>query len=193
VANQSMVMAGAIDSDASDKAGRFYRFCDCFNIPILTIADVPGYLPGVKEEYKGIIRHGAKMLYGYIEAEVPKLLVVVRKAYGGSWAAMGSKTMGADFSYAWPTAEMAIMGAEGAVEILYRKELQAAEDRSAVKQEKIEEYRNKFNSPYLYGGKMVIDFLIRPQDTRAHLYRALKLLWNKPQEKIPRKHGNVPL
>jgi acetyl-CoA carboxylase carboxyltransferase component len=106
---------------------------------------------------------------------------------------MGSKTMGADFSYAWPTAEMAIMGAEGAVEILYRKELQAAEDRSAVKQEKIEEYRNKFNSPYLYGGKMVIDFLIRPQDTRAHLYRALKLLWNKPQEKIPRKHGNVPL
>jgi len=193
VANQSMVMAGAIDSDASDKAGRFYRFCDCFNIPILTMADVPGYLPGVKEEYKGIIRHGAKMLYGYIEAEVPKLLVVVRKAYGGSWAAMGSKTMGADFSYAWPTAEMAIMGAEGAVEILYRRELQAAEDREAAKQEKIEEYRNKFNSPYLYGGKMVIDFLIRPQDTRAHLYRALKLLWDKPQEKIPRKHGNVPL
>ncbi len=193
VANQSMVLAGAIDSDASDKAARFYRFCDCFNIPILTLADVPGYLPGVKEEYKGIIRHGAKMLYGYVEAEVPKLLVVVRKAYGGSWAAMGSKTMGADYSYAWPTAEMAIMGAEGAVEILFRKELQAAEDREALKQEKIEEYRNKFNSPYLYAGKMVIDFLIRPQDTRAHLYRALKLLWNKPQEKIPRKHGNIPL
>ncbi|MFB3924577.1 MAG: acyl-CoA carboxylase subunit beta [Syntrophales bacterium] len=193
VANQSMVLAGAIDSDASDKAARFYRFCDCFNIPILTLADVPGYLPGVKEEYKGIIRHGAKMLYGYVEAQVPKLLVVVRKAYGGSWAAMGSKTMGADFAYAWPTAEMAIMGAEGAVEILYRKELQAAEDREAVKKEKIDEYRNKFNSPYLYAGKMVVDFLIRPQDTRAHLYRALKLLWNKPQERIPRKHGNIPL
>jgi acetyl-CoA carboxylase carboxyltransferase component len=193
VANQSMVLAGAIDSDASDKAGRFYRFCDCFNIPILTLADVPGYLPGVKEEYKGIIRHGAKMLYGYIEAEVPKFLVVIRKAYGGSWAAMGSKTMGADLSFAWPTAEMAIMGAEGAVEILFRKELQNADDRDAVKKEKIEEYRHKFNSPYLYAGKMVVDFLIRPQDTRAHLYRSLKLFWNKPQEKIPRKHGNVPL
>ena len=133
------------------------------------------------------------MLYGYIEAEVPKFLVVVRKAYGGSWAAMGSKTMGADLSFAWPTAEMAIMGAEGAVEILFRKELQNAEDRDAAKKEKIEEYRHKFNSPYLYAGKMVVDFLIRPQDTRAHLYRSLKLFWNKPQEKIPRKHGNVPL
>jgi acetyl-CoA carboxylase carboxyltransferase component len=193
VANQSEVLAGAIDSDASDKAARFYRFCDCFNIPILTLADVPGYLPGVKEEYKGIIRHGAKMLYGYVEAEVPKLLVVIRKAYGGSWAAMGSKTMGADLSFAWPTAEMAIMGAEGAVEILYRKEMLAAEDKEGVKREKIEEYRNKFNSPYLYAGKMVIDFLIKPQDTRAHLYRSLKLLWNKPQERIPRKHGNIPL
>ena len=193
VANQSMVMAGAIDSDASDKAARFYRFCDCFNIPILTFADVPGYLPGVKEEHKGIIRHGAKMLYGYVEAEVPKVLVVVRKAYGGSWAAMGSKTMGADFAFAWPTAEMAIMGAEGAVEILFRKEIQAADDKVAAKKEKIDEYRNKFNSPYLYAGKMVVDFLIRPQDTRAHLYKAIKLLWNKPQEKIPRKHGNIPL
>jgi len=193
VANQSLVLAGAIDSDASDKAARFYRFCDCFNIPIITIADVPGYLPGVKEENKGIIRHGAKMLYGYVEAEVPKLLLVVRKAYGGSWAAMGSKTMGADLAFAWPTAEMAIMGAEGAVEILYRKELQAATNREEVKMEKIVEYRDKFNSPYLYAGKMIIDFLIKPRDTRAHFYRALKMLWNKPQEKISRKHGNIPL
>lgn len=193
VANQSMVMAGSIDSDASDKAARFYRFCDCFNIPILTFADVPGYLPGVKEEHKGIIRHGAKMLYGYVEADVPKILIVVRKAYGGSWAAMGSKTMGADFAFAWPTAEMAIMGAEGAVEILYRKEILAAEDKDAARKEKIDEYRNTFNSPYLYAGKMVVDFLIRPQDTRAHLYKAIRLLWNKPQEKISRKHGNIPL
>ena len=193
VANQSMVLAGAIDSDASDKAARFYRFCDCFNIPIVTLADVPGYLPGVKEEYKGIIRHGAKMLYGYVEAEVPKILIVVRKAYGGSWAAMGSKTMGADFAYAWPTAEMAIMGAEGAVEILYRKELEAAADRDAAKKERIDEYRNTFNSPYVYAGKMVIDFLIKPRDTRKHLYRSLKLLRDKPQERIPRKHGNIPL
>ncbi len=193
VANQSMVMAGAIDSDASDKAARFYRFCDCFNIPIITIADVPGYLPGVKEENKGVIRHGAKMLYGYVEATVPKLLLVVRKAYGGSWAAMGSKTMGADLAFAWPTAEMAIMGAEGAVEILYRKELQASVNREEAKMEKIAEYRDKFNSPYLYAGKMIIDFLIKPQDTRKHFYHALKMLWNKPQERIARKHGNIPL
>ncbi len=193
VANQSFVLAGSIDSDASDKAARFYRFCDCFNIPIITFADVPGYLPGVKEEHKGIIRHGAKMLYGYVEADVPKILVVIRKAYGGSWAAMGSKTMGADIAFAWPTAEMAIMGAEGAVEILYRKEIKGAVDKESFKREKMEEYRNKFNSPYLYAGKMVVDFLIRPQDTRAHLYRSIKLLWNKPPEKVERKHGNIPL
>jgi len=193
VANQSRYLAGSIDSDASDKAGRFYRFCDCFNVPIITFADVPGYLPGVKEEYKGIIRHGAKMLYGYIEATVPKILVVVRKAYGGSWAAMGSKTMGADLSIAWPTAEMAIMGAEGAAEILYRKEIAAAEDKKAFKQEKIKEYRDKFHSTYLYAGKMVIDQLIKPSDTRSNLYFALEMLWNKKSEKIERRHGNVPL
>jgi len=118
---------------------------------------------------------------------------VIRKAYGGSWAAMGSKTMGADIAFAWPTAEMAIMGAEGAVEILYRKEIKGAVDKESFKREKMEEYRNKFNSPYLYAGKMVVDFLIRPQDTRAHLYRSIKLLWNKPPEKVERKHGNIPL
>jgi acetyl-CoA carboxylase carboxyltransferase component len=193
VANQSTVLAGSIDSDASDKAARFYRFCDCFNIPILTLADVPGYLPGVVEEHKGIIRHGAKMLYGYVEAQVPKILLVVRKAYGGSWAAMGSKTMGADIVFAWPTAEMAIMGAEGAAEILYRKEIGAAPDRRAMKKEKIEEYRKTFNSPYHYAGKMVVDFIIKPQETRGHLFRALKLLKDKPEERVDRKHGNIPL
>jgi acetyl-CoA carboxylase carboxyltransferase component len=193
VANQSLYMAGAIDCDASDKAARFYRFCDCFNMPIITLADVPGYLPGVKEEHKGIIRHGAKMLYGYVEAEVPKLLVVVRKAYGGSWAAMGSKTMGADLVFAWPAAEMAIMGAEGAVEILYRREIQAARDKKAVRKEKLDEYRCKFSSPYMYAGKMVVDFIIKPQDTRAHLCRSLELLRNKQRDRAPRNHGNIPL
>jgi len=193
VANQSTVLAGSIDSDASDKAARFYRFCDCFNIPILTLADVPGYLPGVAEEHKGIIRHGAKMLYGYVEAQVPKILLVVRKAYGGSWAAMGSKTMGADIVFAWPTAEMAIMGAESAVEVLYRKEISEAVDKKAVRKEKIEEYRKKFNSPYHYAGKMVVDFIIKPQETRGHLYRTLKLLRDKPEERVNRRHGNIPL
>lgn len=193
VANQSKVLAGSIDSDASDKAARFYRSCDCFNIPILTLADVPGYLPGAAEEHKGIIRHGAKMLYGYVEAQVPKILLVVRKAYGGSWAAMGSKTMGADIVFAWPTAEMAIMGAESAVEVLYRKEIAEAADKTATRKEKIEEYRNKFNSPYHYAGRMVVDFIIKPQDTREHLYRTLKLLRDKPEERIDRKHGNIPL
>jgi len=193
VANQPLVMAGSIDCDASDKAGRFYRFCDCFNIPIITLADVPGYLPGVKEEYKGIIRHGAKMLYGYIEADVPKILCVVRKAYGGSWAAMGSKTMGADLALAWPTAEMAIMGAEGAVEVLYKKEIEAAEDKEAVRRERRKEYREKFSSPYHYAGRMVVDLIIKPDETRPHLFRALQLLWDKTGERIPRKHGNIPL
>ena len=193
VANQPLVMAGAIDCDASDKAARFYRFCDCFNIPIITLADVPGYLPGVKEEHKGIIRHGAKMLYGYVEADVPKILCVVRKAYGGSWAAMGSKPMGADIAFAWPTAEMAIMGAEGAVEVLYRKEIEAAEDKQAVRREKIKEYREKFNSPYHYASKMVVDLVIKPQETRLHLFHALQLLWDKTEERISRKHGNIPL
>ena len=193
VANQPMFLAGSIDCDASDKAARFYRFCDCFNIPIITLPDVPGYLPGLQEEYKGIIRHGAKMLYGYTEAAVPKIVCVIRKAYGGSWAAMGSKTMGADLVMAWPTAEMAIMGAEGAVEILYRKEIEAAEDKQTLRAEKMKEYRDKFNSPYHYGGKMVADFIIKPQETRAHLFRALQLFWDETEEIIPRKHGNIPL
>lgn len=193
VANQPQSMAGSIDCDASDKAARFFRFCDCFNVPIITLADVPGYLPGVKEEYKGIIRHGAKMLYGFTEADVPKICCVVRKAYGGSWAAMGPKVMGADIAMAWPTAEMALMGAEGAAEILYRKEIESAEDKQAMRRAKIKEYRETFGSPYHYAGKMVVDFIIKPQDTRPNLYHSLQLLWNKNREIIPRKHGNIPL
>ena len=193
VANQPMVFAGSIDCDASDKAARFYRFCDCFNIPIVTLVDTPGYLPGVKEEYKGIIRHGAKMLYGYIEATVPKIVLVVRKAYGGSGRAMGCKTMGADLVLALPISEMAVMGAEAAVEILYKKELDAAEDKQAVKMQKIEEFKEKFSSPYYHAGKMTFDVVIRPQETRSHIFNFLQLLWDKTVDRIPRKHGNIPL
>ncbi len=193
VANQPMVFAGSIDTDGSDKAARFYRFCDCFNIPIVTLVDTPGYLPGVKEEYKGIIRHGAKMLYGYIEATVPKIVLVVRKAYGGSGRAMGCKTMGADLVVGMPTSEMAVMGAEAAVNILYRRELEAAEDREAVMREKVVEYKEKFSSIYYHAGKMTFDMLIKPQDTRPYLFNFLKLLWDKNLERIPRKHGNIPL
>lgn len=193
VANQPMVFAGSIDCDGSDKAARFYRFCDCFNIPIVTLVDTPGYLPGVKEEYKGIIRHGAKMLYGYIEANVPKIVLVIRKAYGGSGRAMGCKTMGADLVLALPTSEMAVMGAEAAVEILYKKEISSAEDKKAVRTEKIKEFREKFSSPYYHAGKMTFDIVIKPQETRSYLFQLLQLLWEKSEERIPRKHGNIPL
>ena len=193
VANNPLFLASAIDCDAADKAARFIRTCDCFNIPLISLVDVPGYLPGVKEEHKGIIRHGAKMLYSYVEAQVPKILLVVRKAYGGSWAAMGSKTMGADLVFAWPTAEMAIMGAEGAAEILYKKEIEAAEDKKAARRQKTEEYREKFSSPYHYAGKMVVDFLIKPRETRAHLFRALEIFRHKAKSKVDRGHGNIPL
>jgi acetyl-CoA carboxylase carboxyltransferase component len=193
VANNPMFFAGSIDCDASDKAGRFYRTCDCFNIPIVTFVDVPGYLPGVKEEYKGIIRHGAKMLYGFREATVPKVVCVVRKGYGGAQVAMGTKSMGADIMFAWPTAEIAIMGAEGAVPILYKKELDEAQDKAAVMKQKIEEYRSTFNTPYYAAGRQLIDIIIRPQETRPYLIKALELLKDKKEEFPPRKHGNIPL
>jgi acetyl-CoA carboxylase carboxyltransferase component len=193
VANQPMALAGALDCDASDKAAKFYRTCDCFNIPIISLIDVPGYLPGVGEEHKGIIRHGAKMLYGYREATVPKISCIIRKAYGGSLFAMGSKTMGGDIAFSWPTAEIAVMGAEGAVNVLYRKELEAAEDKEQFKKEKIEEYRETFGTPYWSAGVQVIDVIIRPAETRPHLIRALDMLKNKVEERAPRKHGNIPL
>lgn len=193
IANQSMVAAGSLDCDASDKAARFYRTCDCYNIPIITFADVPGYLPGVKEEYKGIIRHGAKMLYAYREAVVPKISCIVRKGYGGAQVAMGTKSVGADLVLAWPSAEIAIMGADGAVEILYRKEISEAADRVAAKKQKVEEYLNTFSTPYYSASRMLVDIIIRPQDTRPQLISALELLRNKKEEFPERKHGNIPL
>ncbi len=194
VANNPMFYAGSLDCDASVKAGRFYRTCDCFNIPIVTFVDVPGYMPGVKEEHKGIIRHGAKMLYGYREATVPKIVCVVRKAYGGAQVAMGVKSMGADIMMAWPTAEVAIMGAEGAVPLLYKKELdEAGENKDAVRKQKVEEYRNTFNTPYYAASRQLVDIIIRPPETRPELIKALDLLKDKEEEFPGRKHGNIPL
>ncbi len=193
VANQSMVLAGCLDCDASDKAARFYRTCDCFNIPIISLVDVPGYMPGVKEEYKGIIRHGAKMLYGYQEATVPKISCVIRKAYGGSYFAMGSKTMGADLALSWPTTEIAVMGAEAAVAVLYRKEIEEADDKEAFRGQKAKEYRSVFSTPYFSASKLVTDAVIRPRETRPQLIKALRLLENKSIKLPDRKHGNIPL
>lgn len=193
VANQPLMAAGCLDSDASDKAARFYRFCDCFNIPIITLVDVPGYLPGVNEEHKGIIRHGAKMLFGFTEATVPKITCVIRKAYGGSYSAMGSKAMGADLVLAWPTAEMAIMGPEAAVNVLYRKEIEAAADKQQFRQQKVAEYRDKFTTPYYGASRQIIDIIIKPQETRPMLIAALEALENKEERPPQRKHGNIPL
>lgn len=193
VANQPYVLAGVIDCDASDKAARFYRFCDSFNIPIITLVDVPGYLPGVDQEYKGIIRHGAKMLYAFCEATVPKLTCIVRKAYGGAFAAMGPKVMGADIVFAWPTAEVAVMGPEGAVDILHKKEIQSAEDKEKFREEKIEEYREKFTTPYYGASSQRIDIIINPSETRLQLIRALDILKHKAQTMPDRKHGLMPV
>ena len=193
VANQPQVLAGSLDCDASDKAARFYRTCDCFNVPIITLVDVPGYLPGVSEEHKGIIRHGAKMLYGFREATVPKVSCVIRKAYGGSYFAMGSKTMGADIALSWPSAEIAVMGADGAVRVLYRKEIDEAEDKEQFIKQKTEEYRDTFSTPYFSATKQVVDIIIKPQETRPQFIKALEMLQTKQEEISDRKHGNIPL
>ena len=193
VANQPAFLAGVLDIDASVKAARFVRFCDCFNIPIITFEDVPGFLPGVNQEYGGIIRHGAKLLYAYAEATVPKITVVTRKAYGGAYCVMGSKHIRTDINFAFPTAEIAVMGAEGAVEILYKRELAAAENPVAARQAKVEEFREKFASPYIAAERGYIDEVIEPRTTRRKLIRALKLLENKRDTNPPRKHGNIPL
>jgi acetyl-CoA carboxylase carboxyltransferase component len=193
VANNPLFLASAIDCDAADKAARFIRTCDCFNIPLISLVDVPGYLPGVKEEHKGIIRHGAKMLYAWKEATVPKVTCIIRKAYGGAFAAMSNKEMGADLVLAWPTTEIAIMGAEGAVRILYRREIDAAEDKNRAREEKIQGYREKFMTPYYTAAKRQLDILIRPQETRPQIIRALEMLENKKIARTERKHGNIPL
>jgi acetyl-CoA carboxylase carboxyltransferase component len=193
VANNPLFLASAIDCDASDKAARFIRTCDCFNIPLLSLVDVPGYLPGVKEEHKGIIRHGAKMLFAWREATVPKITCIIRKAYGGAYSAMSNKEMGCDLVLAWPTTEIAIMGAEGAVRILYRKEIEAAEDKKRAREERIQEFREKFMTPYYTAGKRQLDILIQPQETRPHIIKALEMLENKKVNRAERKHGNIPL
>ncbi len=193
VANNPLFLASAIDCDAADKAARFIRTCDCFNIPLLSLVDVPGYLPGMKEEHKGIIRHGAKMLFAWREATVPKITCIIRKAYGGAFAAMSNKEMGSDLVLAWPTTEIAIMGAEGAVRILYRKEIEAAEDKKRAREERIQEFREKFMTPYYTAGKRQLDILIQPQETRPHIIKALEMLENKKVNRAERKHGNIPL
>jgi propionyl-CoA carboxylase beta chain len=193
VANQPAYLAGVLDIDASVKGARFVRFCDCFNIPIITFEDVPGFLPGVNQEYGGIIRHGAKLLYAYAEATVPKITVVTRKAYGGAYCVMGSKHIRTDLNFAYPTAEIAVMGAEGAVGILYRREIASAPDQEAARGAKIDEYREKFASPYVAAERGYIDEVIEPRLTRTKLIRALKLLANKRDSNPPRKHGNIPL
>ncbi len=195
VASQPLVLAGCLDIDASDKASRFVRFCDSFNIPLLTFVDVPGYLPGTQQEWGGIIRHGAKLLWSYSEATVPKLTVVTRKNYGGSYIAMSSQHLGADMVFSWPNAEIAVMGAQGAANIIssYRKEIKAAENPEEKRQEKIAEYEEAFNNPYKAAERGYVDAVIRPSETRARLIDTLEIMLSKTEQMPPKKHGNVPL
>jgi propionyl-CoA carboxylase beta chain len=193
VGNQPKVLAGAIDIDASVKSARFIRFCDAFNIPLLTFVDVPGYLPGTAQEYGGIIRHGAKLLYAYAEATVPKLTVITRKDYGGAYCVMASKQLGADLNLAWPTGEIAVMGPEAAVNIIYRRELAAAEDPDKRRKELVADYVERFANPYVAAERGYIDDVCEPRETRRLLVRGLELCLNKRVEPPPRKHGNIPL
>ena len=193
VANNPMQKAGVLDIDSSDKAARFIRFCNAFNIPLLTFVDVPGFMPGVQQEYGGIIRHGAKMLFAYGSSTVPKITIVVRKAYGGAYLAMCGKDMGADRVCAWPTGEIAVMGAEGAVNVLYRKELSEAEDPEAVRLEKTEEYTEAFANPYVAAARGLVDDIIEPADTRAYIAQSLQILKSKRELRPHKKHGLIPL
>jgi propionyl-CoA carboxylase beta chain len=193
VANQPAVLAGTLDIDASVKAARFVRFCDAFNIPLVTFEDVPGFLPGTVQEYGGIIRHGAKLLFAFAEATVPKVTVITRKAYGGAYTVMSSKHIRTDFNYAWPTAEIAVMGPEAAVNVLYKRELDGAADPAAVRSEKVKEFREKFANPYIAAGCGFLDEIIHPRETRRKLIAALKNLDNKRDKNPPKKHGNIPL
>src|SRR5256714_1767433 len=193
VANQPAVLAGVLDINASLKAARFIRFCDAFNIALVTFEDVPGFLPGVAQEHGGIIKHGAKLLFAYCEATVPKLTVITRKAYGGAYDVMSSKHIRGDFNVAWPTAEIAVMGAEGAVGILYRKEIAQAADPQAEARRRADEFRAKFASPYVAAERGFVDEVIEPKTTRPRLIRALELLETKRDQNPPKKHGNIPL
>ncbi|MBA2502135.1 MAG: acyl-CoA carboxylase subunit beta [Pyrinomonadaceae bacterium] len=193
VANQPAYLAGVLDINASVKGARFVRFCDCFNIPLVVFEDVPGFLPGVQQEHGGIIRHGAKLLYAFAEATVPKVTVITRKAYGGAYCVMASKHIRTDVNLAWPSAEIAVMGAEGAVGILYRRELDAAEDKEAARRNRVAEFEEKFANPYVAAERGFIDEIIEPAQTRPKLVRALALLENKRDTNPPKKHGNIPL
>ncbi len=193
VANQPAVLAGTLDIDASVKGARFVRFCDAFNIPLVTFEDVPGFLPGTVQEYGGIIKHGAKLLFAFAEATVPKVTVITRKAYGGAYCVMSSKHIRTDFNYAWPTAEIAVMGPEGAVNILYKRELDAAGDPARVRAEKVAEFREKFANPYIAASRGFVDEVIQPRETRRKLITALRNLENKRDKNPPKKHGNIPL
>ncbi len=193
VAQQPQFFAGVIDVDASDKGARFVRFCDCFNTPLVTFVDVPGYMPGIDQEYRGIIRHGAKFLYAYAEATVPKVCVITRKAYGGAFIVMSSKSLRGDINYAWPTAEIAVMGPEGAVNIVFRDAIAKSENPDETRQKLIQEYRDKFANPYVAAAKGYIDDVIDPRVTRPKLIKALDMLQNKSDTNPPKKHGNIPL
>jgi propionyl-CoA carboxylase beta chain len=193
VANQPAMLAGCLDIGSSIKAARFIRFCDAFNIPIITLEDVPGYLPGTAQELGGIIKHGAKLLYAYGEATVPKITVITRKAYGGAYCVMGSKHMRADINFAYPTAEIAVMGPEGAVNILYKRKIADEADAAAFREEKVAEFRDKFANPYIAAERGYIDEVIEPQETRPKLIKALRSLRTKRVTNPPKKHGNIPL
>ena len=192
VANQPMVLAGVLDCDSSDKAARFIRYCDAFEIPIVTLEDMPGYLPGVDQEHAGVIRHGAKLLYAYSEATVPKVTIILRKAYGGGYIAMNSRHLRADFVFAWPTAEIAVMGPEGAANIIFRKEIMEAADPNEMRKQKVQEYKDKFANPYVAAAKGYIDTVIPPTDTRKFILHALEISTNKVLKRPMKKHGVPP-
>jgi propionyl-CoA carboxylase beta chain len=193
VANQPAHLAGTLDINASVKGARFVRFCDCFNIPLIVFEDVPGFLPGTDQELNGIIKHGAQLLFAFAEATVPKITVITRKSYGGAYCVMASKHIRTDFNFAYPTAEIAVMGPEGAVNIVYRRELSKSGDPESLRAEMIEEYRNKFANPYIAAQRGFIDEVIEPRITRPRLIAALAALENKRDKNPPKKHGNIPL
>jgi len=193
VASQPIFLAGALDIDASNKAARFIRFCDCFNIPIVTLVDTPGYMPGTDQEHNGIIRHGSKLLYAYSEATIPKITIVIGKAYGGAYIAMGSKNLRTDINYAWPTAQIAVLGSEGAVNIMNRKEIASSKDPESLKKQLIDEYTEKFSNPYVAASHGTVDTVIDPAETRPMIIKALEMLSNKRDKQLPRKHGNMNL
>jgi len=192
VANQPLVLAGVLDVDSSDKAARFIRFCDAFQIPLLTFVDLPGYLPGIDQEHAGVIRHGAKLLYAYSEASVPKVTVILRKAYGGGYIAMCSRHLGADFVFAWPSAEIAVMGPEGAANIIFRKEIQEAADPDEMRRQKVAEYTHKFANPYQAAGEGHIDAVITPSETRDYVIHAMEISVSKQEARPYKKHGVPP-